>query len=432
MLPMESTARIPLNLLKEKSREEVRPISILSIEDNDRDFYVLEYYLSEGLAESYRIQRARSLDESMRILKAAELAENLMEGGTGFDIVFLNLGLPDSQGAETFEQIKRHAPTIPIIILSAETDNQFAIELVQQGAQDFLIKHSLSANLLPRAIYYAIERKRSINEQENLNRALRRMTEELKSAQMQVIQAEKLDSLGRLAAGVAHEVRNPLGAVQMGISYLLQRQETLQDPGIGFALTEMEKAVRRANGIIQGMLNYAREDIMNLQRYCPNRLVEESVKFVQYELNRANVEIRFDMDGDIPQIQVDTQRMNQVLINLISNSIQAMKDGGVVTVTTRSGKMGKAERDEGLRDHLRLRSDETVVFISIRDTGPGVPPSKIHRIFEPFFTTKPTGQGTGLGLSVVDRIIQLHRGHIHVENVSDPTGLRTTIALKSA
>jgi signal transduction histidine kinase len=124
--------------------------------------------------------------------------------------------------------------------------------------------------------------------------------------------------------------------------------------------------------------------------------------------------------------------MNQVLINLISNSIQAMKDGGVVTVTTRSGKMGKAERDEGLRDHLRLRSDETVVFISIRDTGPGVPPSKIHRIFEPFFTTKPTGQGTGLGLSVVDRIIQLHRGHIHVENVSDPTGLRTTIALKSA
>ncbi len=429
---MESTARIPLNLLKEKSREEVRPISILSIEDNDRDFYVLEYYLSEGLAESYRIQRARSLDESMRILKAAELAENLMEGGTGFDIVFLNLGLPDSQGAETFEQIKRHAPTIPIIILSAETDNQFAIELVQQGAQDFLIKHSLSANLLPRAIYYAIERKRSINEQENLNRALRRMTEELKSAQMQVIQAEKLDSLGRLAAGVAHEVRNPLGAVQMGISYLLQRQETLQDPGIGFALTEMEKAVRRANGIIQGMLNYAREDIMNLQRYCPNRLVEESVKFVQYELNRANVEIRFDMDGDIPQIQVDTQRMNQVLINLISNSIQAMKDGGVVTVTTRSGKMGKAERDEGLRDHLRLRSDETVVFISIRDTGPGVPPSKIHRIFEPFFTTKPTGQGTGLGLSVVDRIIQLHRGHIHVENVSDPTGLRTTIALKSA
>jgi signal transduction histidine kinase len=410
----------------------VRPISILSIEDNDRDFYVLEYYLSEGLAESYRIQRARSLDESMRILKAAELAENLMEGGTGFDIVFLNLGLPDSQGAETFEQIKRHAPTIPIIILSAETDNQFAIELVQQGAQDFLIKHSLSANLLPRAIYYAIERKRSINEQENLNRALRRMTEELKSAQMQVIQAEKLDSLGRLAAGVAHEVRNPLGAVQMGISYLLQRQETLQDPGIGFALTEMEKAVRRANGIIQGMLNYAREDIMNLQRYCPNRLVEESVKFVQYELNRANVEIRFDMDGDIPQIQVDTQRMNQVLINLISNSIQAMKDGGVVTVTTRSGKMGKAERDEGLRDHLRLRSDETVVFISIRDTGPGVPPSKIHRIFEPFFTTKPTGQGTGLGLSVVDRIIQLHRGHIHVENVSDPTGLRTTIALKSA
>lgn len=428
---MESTARIPLNLLKEESREEMRPVTILSVEDNDRDFYVLEYYLSEGLGTSFRIQRARTLDESIRILRVAESAENLMEGGIEFDIIFLTLGLADSQGIETFERLKRHAPTIPIIILSTETDNQFAIELVQQGAQDFLIKHSLSANLLPRAIYYAIERKRSINEQENLNRMLRRATEELKSAQMQLIQAEKLDSLGRLAAGVAHEVRNPLGAVQMGISYLMQRQSTLQDPGIGFACTEMEKAIRRADGIIQGMLDYAREDIMNLQRYCPNRLVEESVKFVQYDLNRRNVEIRFELDPEIPSVQIDTQRMNQVIINLISNSIQAMKTGGLVTVSTSSGKMGELERDEGLRDHLRLRSDETVVLISIRDTGPGIPPEKIHRIFEPFFTTKPTGEGTGLGLSVVDRIIQLHRGHITVENVSEPTGLRTTIALKS-
>ncbi len=94
--------------------------------------------------------------------------------------------------------------------------------------------------------------------------------------------------------------------------------------------------------------------------------------------------------------------------------------------------MGHLERDEGLRDHLRLRSEETVVLIKIRDTGPGIPQEKIHRIFEPFFTTQPTGEGTGLGLSVVDRIVQLHRGHIQVENVSEPTGLQSTIALKSA
>ena len=275
------------------------------------------------------------------------------------------------------------------------------------------------------------EQVKSREQLERLNRHLVETNQELQQTQMQLIQAEKLDSLGRLAAGVAHEVRNPLGAVQMGISYLMQRQSSLQDTGIGFACTEMEKAIRRADGIIQGMLDYAREDIMNLQRYCPNRLVEESVKFVQYDLNRRNVEIRFELDPEIPSVQIDTQRMNQVIINLISNSIQAMKTGGLVTVSTSSGKMGELERDEGLRDHLRLRSDETVVLISIRDTGPGIPPEKIHRIFEPFFTTKPTGEGTGLGLSVVDRIIQLHRGHITVENVSEPTGLRTTIALKS-
>lgn len=294
------------------------------------------------------------------------------------------------------------------------------------------MKQTLSASLLPRAIYYAIERKRDINEQELLNRKLRKATEELKSAQMQLIQAEKLDSLGRLAAGVAHEVRNPLGAVQMGISYLLQKQKSLQDPGVAFACAEMEKAISRADRIIQGMLDYSREDVMSLQRYCPNQLVEESVKFVQYDLNRGNVEIEFALDPEIPAVQIDTQRMSQVLINLISNSIQAMKGGGKITVTTSCDKMGHLERDEGLRDHLRLRSEETVVLIKIRDTGPGIPQEKIHRIFEPFFTTKPTGEGTGLGLSVVDRIVQLHRGHIQVENVSEPTGLQSTIALKSA
>lgn len=429
---MEHTARVPLEVFSEERLHAVRPINILSVEDNDRDFYVLEYFLSEGMGESYRIQRSRSLAESIDIIRASDRADNLLEGGSSFDLIFLTLSLPDSSGNDTFERIKRCAPTIPIIILSSETDDQFAIELVQRGAQDFLVKQSLSAHLLPRAVYYAIERKRDINEQESLNRQLRRATEELKSAQMQLIQAEKLDSLGRIAAGVAHEVRNPLGAVQMGISYLVQRQRSLEDPGIEFACREMEKAIARADGIIQGMLDYARENIMSLQRYCPNQLVAESVRFVQYDLNRSNVEIRFDLDGDVPAIQIDSQRMSQVLINLISNSIQAMKEGGSVTVSTSSGRMGELERDEGLRDHLRLRPDEMVVLLTIRDTGPGIPQDKLHRIFEPFYTTKPTGEGTGLGLSVVDRIIQLHRGHIRVENVSDPTGLRTTIALKAA
>jgi signal transduction histidine kinase len=194
----------------------------------------------------------------------------------------------------------------------------------------------------------------------------------------------------------------------------------------------MEKAISRADGIIQGMLDYAREDIMSLERFCPNRLVEEAVKFVQYDLNRRNVGLRFQLEEGIPEVNIDSPRMSQVLINLISNSVQAMKEGGVVTVSTYAGRMGDLERDEGLRDHLRLRPDDMVVVITVRDTGPGIPPDKIHRIFEPFYTTKPTGEGTGLGLSVVDRIIQLHRGHIQVENVTEPGGLLTKIALKSA
>lgn len=123
---MEHTARIPINLLKEENREETPPVTILSVEDNDRDFYVLEYYLSEGLGDSYQLQRTHSLGETISLLSAADQVDNLLGGAIPFDVIFLTLGLPDSQGAESFERVKIHAPTIPVIILSSETDNSFA------------------------------------------------------------------------------------------------------------------------------------------------------------------------------------------------------------------------------------------------------------------------------------------------------------------
>jgi len=425
---MEHTGPILPSLLA-KEYEGMRRLSVLCVEDEDSDYFFLEKILTDSSIESnFDVTRSTTLQEALDEIASHDDGDSL-----AFDIVLLDLSLPDSSGKETFVRLAEAAPKIPVIILSCDTDRDFSIEMVQQGAQDFLIKERLSPDWVPRAIFYAIERKREVNERDQLIRKLHRTTEDLKTAQTQLIQAEKLDSLGRLAAGVAHEVRNPLGAIRLGVDYITKRQKDFPDAGFEVACSEMHKAINRADDIIQGMVDYSREDTVKLEVHDPNELILESIKFVQYDLNRENTTLTHILENPIPKVRIDMHRMQQVLINLITNSVQAMKPcgGGEITITTALGTVKNIVRDEGLRDSTRLRKDDDVVVITVRDTGPGIPYSKIDRVFEPFFTTKPTGEGTGLGLSVVDRIVRLHRGHIRVANVENPAGLETVIILKA-
>ena len=124
--------------------------------------------------------------------------------------------------------------------------------------------------------------------------------------------------------------------------------------------------------------------------------------------------------------------MEHVFINLFSNAIQAMADeGGKLEITTQCGIVDEIKRDEGVRDFVRIRKQDEVVLIEIRDHGPGIPVDKVDRIFEPFFTTKPTGEGTGLGLSIVKRIVDLHRGHIRIRNCEDSPGACVSLYFKA-
>jgi signal transduction histidine kinase len=123
--------------------------------------------------------------------------------------------------------------------------------------------------------------------------------------------------------------------------------------------------------------------------------------------------------------------MEQVLINILMNALQAMEKGRAVTVRTKREQAGEIPRDAGLREMNRLRTGDEVVVIEVQDEGPGIAEEIMGRVFEPFFTTKPTGEGTGLGLSVCKRIIELHRGQLQVANVNAPRGLLVSIILKA-
>ena len=411
----------------DSSSESAKSFRILCIEDNDSDFVLVREHLRDaGFEKKPKLIRASTLREGLSALAETK------PGGGGIDIILLDLSLPDSTGPRNLERVAKVAPNVPVIILSGNEDRDLAVTMVQQGAQDYLSKNGLGGELLLRSILYAQERQRSRLEMRTLNEQLRLAGHELKTAQMQLIQAEKLDSLGRLAAGVAHEVKNPLATLQMGVDFFRRKEEEIGESGM-VMVRHMQEAISSADTIIRGMVDYSRSDALELDVCNINGVVRKALRMVQHEALKRNVKVLRDLAVPMPTVKIDQGKIEQVLINILINAIQSM-DGlegdRLLEVRTFWGQVEAIERDRGLRDYPRLRVQDHAVVVEVQDRGGGVPEGKLNRIFEPFFTTKATGVGTGLGLSVAKNIVDLHRGYIGIQNVEEPRGLRVRIFLK--
>ena len=253
---------------------------------------------------------------------------------------------------------------------------------------------------------------------------------ELKSAQFQLIQAEKMQSVGRLAAGVAHEVKNPLAILEQGVDYLARNLPN-PDESTASILGDMKDAIKRADSIILGLLDFSVPHALNARAEDLSRVVEQSLAFVRHLMADPPVQLVKDLAPGLPSVWIDPNKIKQVFINLLTNAIHAMPAGGTLTVRTyaRTLQPGEVDRDDGLRLADRFRAGETVVIAEVADTGTGVPGDKLARIFDPFFTTKPAGKGTGLGLTVTKKIIELHGGSIDLRNRPE-VGVLVTITFK--
>ena len=275
------------------------------------------------------------------------------------------------------------------------------------------------------------DRKRSEIELKELNDRLLKTNEELKEIQLQLIQAEKLESVGRLAAGVAHEVKNPLALLLLGVDYLDGSIPT-DDPNVSIILSDMRDAITRAEKIIHGMVDFSSDRQLKIQRHDINEIIVGAEMLVKHELTRHSIELTNDLSEPLAEVMVDRVKIEQVFVNLLMNAIQAMKDqgSGTLLVTTSARKMESLERDAGARTADHLRGGDDVIVVQITDSGPGIPPANLPKIFDPFFTTKPTGEGTGLGLSVVKKIVDLHRGLLRLENHAGG-GVTVTLILRA-
>ena len=278
--------------------------------------------------------------------------------------------------------------------------------------------------------------RRANTELENSEKALREAMEALSAsheeqvqAQLQLIQAEKMDSVGRLAAGVAHEVKNPLAIMLMGVDYLTNHCVTGNE-NASSVLRAMRDAIHRADTIVRGLVDFSANRQLEEQVQDVNPVIEQSLLLVKHELLANRVSLTTNLAQALPPVKLDVNKMQQVFVNIFMNAAHAMPDGGVLTVTTYAKELRSVDRDEGSRKGDRFRTGDTVVVAIVEDTGVGVPEDKLLKIFDPFFTTKATGKGTGLGLTVTRRIIELHGGTIDISNRED-TGARVTIMFKA-
>jgi two-component system, cell cycle sensor histidine kinase and response regulator CckA len=522
-----------------------REIKVLLVEDSPSVAVQIKSFLAGAPKLRFLMEHRMDLASSVEWIAL----------GKGFDVILLDLGLPDSDGLNTFLKIHERAPDTPTVVFTGVNDEDLAFEALRQGAQDYLIKGQVDGPLLVRAIRYAIERKlaeESLRESEEKHRTLleampdivykidsegrfkflnpgigelgyapdeligehfskiihpedisevsrfsvlpslegkitgddgspklvderrtatrmtkdlilrlipkgwkqeddtscvfgsltsygevsatghypmnkrtqlkkfagtvgiiknitqRKLAEEENAAlQDQLQQSQKMEAIGRLAGGVAHDMNNVLGAI-MGSASVLAVESDPRDPHIE-DIENILMACRKGRDLTRDLLGFARKGKYVKESISLNDVAVEAKALLTRTIPRT-IQVALDLDNDIDFIEGDRSQIHHALMNVCINAADSMQDTGTLTISTCTTYLGEAHCTSmgGLPGKY--------VELSVSDTGVGMDEKTLHKVFEPFFTTKPKGEGTGLGLSMVYGVIKNHGGTVKIES----------------
>lgn len=269
-------------------------------------------------------------------------------------------------------------------------------EIKESKLKSLMIFANQAALALENALMY--EELRAFSAQ--LEERVRKATEELKFAHRQLLQSEKLAALGKIAAGIAHEIRNPLTSVKILIHSLADEQASPEAREKDLAVIEGE--IGRMNKIIKQFLDFARPRPPSLEPTEIEKILEETINLLHYEMEGQKIRLIRDYAAGLPPVPMDPEQMKQVFLNLFLNSIQAMEEGGVLKIST------------NLTISPPGKNGDSWVEVGVCDTGKGIAEKIQERIFEPFFSTK--AEGVGLGLPIAERIVNEHGGKMEVQS----------------
>jgi len=360
-------------------------VSVLLVEDSASDADLLLETLRETEGDLFQVTVLERLDKALRLLKTSL-----------FDVLLLDLRLPDSEGVETFRAARASAPHIPIVLLTGVDDEAVGVEAMRQGIQDYLVKGRADGRQIARAIRYAIERKRS-------EEALRRMEERLG-------QTQKLESLGVLAGGIAHDFNNLL-TVSLGHAELALAEVPADSP-VHLHLQRILRATKHAAELSRQMLTYSGKQPLALETLSLSALVKQAGRMLEVSISR-NARLSYRLEENLPLVLGDTTQLSQAMVNLVLNASEAIGEReGTITIATRTLQCGRALLDDFQTD--RFLREGLYVCLEVSDTGCGMDAQTRAKVFDPFFTTKFVGRG--LGLAVVQGIVRGHKGTITVES----------------
>lgn len=474
------------------------PIHVLLIEDNPGDQRLIQEFLRDVTSVPLTLDFADCLDQGLQRLRQ-----------DGFDVVLLDLFLPDSQGLETFTRLQQKDCQTPVVVTTGLDDATLALKAVQAGAQDYLVKGQMTGELLVRSMRYAIERHRTeqkIREQAALldiatdailvqdshdritfwnkgaerlygwtaeaalgqktaDLLYRELPVQLQAAQQQLMlenswqgelhqvtqtgqeiivesrwtlernevgdpqfvlvvntditakkqleaqffRAQRMESIGTLASGIAHDLNNILTPVLTTAQLLQMKPEQLDQRSLRM-LKVLETNARRGAEVIKQVLSFARGVEGENTILQTKHLIREVQQIIRQTFPKS-IQLNVEVPGDLWTISGNATQIHQVLMNLCVNARDAMPQGGVLAISAENLTLDK----NYTRTHLEAKEGKYIA-ITVADNGMGIAPDQIDRIFEPFFTTKDVGKGTGLGLSTTLGIIKSHYGFITVSS----------------
>lgn len=280
-------------------------------------------------------------------------------------------------------------------------------------------KHVLALSVISKDI---TERKKA---EENLKKTYN----ELKETQDQLIQNEKMAAIGRLTSGVAHQIRNPLGIILMGVEYL-DSSLSEKNENIEKSIKIIKQAVERASKIIFDILQFSRKTEITFESVDVCELLDDTITLIERGENLKNIKIIRNYPEGTVKCTGDRNLLQQVFINLMGNAVDVMQEGGTIKINVSYRLASRSGNKVGKRTDDHFNVGDRMAVVEIEDTGKGIPEDLLPKIFEPFFSTKETGKGTGLGLSLAYLIIDRHRGSIDVES-SINQGAKFTINLQT-
>lgn len=223
---------------------------------------------------------------------------------------------------------------------------------------------------------------------------------EIKKLHSELLQCHRLASLGTLSSGVAHEIKNPLAIIIQGLAFL-KSSIPAADSLSHDAIARMENAASRAAKIVKDLLSFARQNPPVLEAIDITGVIEETVSFIERQINLKNIKVIRRYQPRLPLIKIDGNQMKQVFLNILLNAVEALGEGGAITIAA---------------EHLRPESAVSYLQLRFSDTGGGIPQENLKMVFDPFFSTKQRQGGTGLGLSVAKGIVEQHKGVIWIES----------------